>query len=191
MGNKTRIGFIGFGGMVWQNWGPNTEGKWRQDFAVSGGGFIFDTGAHMLNTVCDLAGEDFVEVAAWLDNLGRPVDALAAIIGRLASGGLVSISGCGETIPSCASELWVFCTERIIRTGQWGERLEIQRNREEGFQEVTLPAMNGSWGQFAKVRRGELPNPCPPEVGLRMARLWDAVRASAELGCKPVDCRAM
>jgi len=29
------------------------------------------------------------------------------------------------------------------------------------------------------VRRGELPNPCPPEVGLRMARLWDAIRASA------------
>jgi hypothetical protein len=37
----------------------------------------------------------------------------------------------------------------------------------------------GVWQQFLAVRNGEIPNPCPPEVGLRMARLWDAIRASA------------
>jgi len=31
-------------------------------------------------------------------------------------------------------------------------------------------------------------NPCPPEVGLRMARLWDAIRASAAKGGVPVRC---
>ncbi len=39
---------------------------------ISGGGFMIDTGAHMLNTVADLAGERFVEVAAYTDNYGRP-----------------------------------------------------------------------------------------------------------------------
>jgi hypothetical protein len=29
------------------------------------------------------------------------------------------------------------------------------------------------------VRNGALANPCPPEIGLRMARLWDAIRQSA------------
>jgi predicted dehydrogenase len=182
---------LNINGMIWQNWGPKNVGKWRQDLSVSGGGFMFDTGAHMLNSVCDLAGEDFVEVAAWQNNLGRPVDILSAIMGRLKSGGLVNITGCGETVPSCASELWVFCTEAIIRTGQWGERLEIQRHREEGFQPVTLPPMNGTWGQFVKVLSGDIPNPCPPEVGLRMAKLWDAVRLSAENGGRPVDCREL
>ena len=57
---------------VWQDWGPNTVGTWRQVPALSGGGFLFDTGAHMLNTVVDLAGEEFAEVAAWLDDNGRP-----------------------------------------------------------------------------------------------------------------------
>ena len=38
---------------------------------LSGGGFLFDTGAHMLNTVTDIAGEDVVEVAAWLEDDGR------------------------------------------------------------------------------------------------------------------------
>ena len=42
--------------------------------AQSGGGFLFDTGAHMLNTVCDLAGEDVTQVAAWMEDDGAPVD---------------------------------------------------------------------------------------------------------------------
>ena len=35
------------------------------------------------------------------------------------------------------------------------------------------------WEQFLDVRYGRIPNPSPPEVGLRMAHLWDAIRASA------------
>ncbi|MEA3326860.1 MAG: Gfo/Idh/MocA family oxidoreductase, partial [Chloroflexota bacterium] len=68
---------------VWQNWGPNTAGTWRQQPALSGGGFIFDTGAHMLNTVADLVNQDFVEVAAWMDTKGRPVEILSVAIAKL------------------------------------------------------------------------------------------------------------
>ena len=35
------------------------------------------------------------------------------------------------------------------------------------------------WERFVSVRAGHEPNPSPPEAGLRMARLWDAIRASA------------
>ena len=38
-------------------------------------------------------------------------------------------------------------------------------------------------------RRGELPNPCPPEVGLRMAILWDAIKESAAQNGRPVSCK--
>ncbi|MCX7680410.1 MAG: Gfo/Idh/MocA family oxidoreductase [Anaerolineae bacterium] len=172
---------------VWQEWGPLTEGTWRQQPELSGGGFLFDTGAHMLNTVADLAGEDFVEVAAWLDNHGRPVDTLAAVIGRLRSGALVTLHGCGEA-SSCASEIYVFCTKAVLRTGIWGERLEIQRRGRKRLRRVHVPPSLGVWEQFLAVREGRIPNPCPPEVGLRMARLWDAIRASAAQGGKPVQC---
>jgi hypothetical protein len=37
----------------------------------------------------------------------------------------------------------------------------------------------GTWQQFLAVRSGQIDNPSPPEIGLRMARLWDAIRASA------------
>jgi hypothetical protein len=44
------------------------------------------------------------------------------------------------------------------------------------------------WQQFLAVRSGEMENPCPPEVGLRMIRLWDALKASAEWAGLPVQC---
>jgi len=163
---------------IWQNWGVATEGAWRQNPIVSGGGFLFDTGAHMLNTVVDLAGE-IVEVAAWLDNKKRPVETMAAVIGRLASGGLVTLHGCGETIRSCDSDIRVFGAQAIIRTGAWGRFLEVQRDGETDFQCVEVPPSLGVWEQFLAVRDGSIENPSPPEVGLRMAKLYDAIRASA------------
>ncbi len=174
--------------VAWQNWGPGTEGSWRQDPQISGGGFLFDTGAHMLNTVADLAGEDFAEVAAWLDNRGRRVDILAAVMARLASGALVTINGCGEAIPSCSSDVRVFCTRGILRTGIWGERLEMQKHGAKALRKVKVPPSQGVWEQFLLVRSGQIANPCPPEVGLRMARLWDAIQASAAQNGVPVRC---
>lgn len=174
---------------IWQSWGPGTTGKWRQVPEISGGGFMFDTGAHVLNTVADLAGEEFVEVAAWTDNYGRPVETLAAVIARLESGALVTFHGCGETVRTCRSDIRVFCTRAILRTGAWGRWLEIQRDGEAEFSPVGLPPSLGTWQQFLAVRNGEFPNPSPPEVGLRMARLYDAIKASAAKNGQPVLCK--
>ena len=182
---------VSISAVAWQNWGAATQGTWRQQPELSGGGFLFDTGAHMLNTVSDLAGEDVVEVAAWLDNCGRPVDTLGMVMGRLASGALVTMHGCGEAIPSCTSDVRVFCTKAILRTGIWGERLELQRYGRRRLRKVPLPASLGVWEQFLAVRRGEMDNPSPPEVGLRMARLWDAIQASAARGGVPVRTESL
>jgi len=177
----------GINAAIWQGWGPATHGSWRQDLAVSGGGFMFDTGAHMLNTVSDLAGEGFAEVSAWLDTNGRPVETLAAAIARLDSGAMVTLHGCGETIKTCKSDIRVFCERAIIHTGAWGEFLEIQRDGETEFSPVDVSASSGAWEQFLAVRAGAIDNPSPPEVGLRMARLYDAIRASAADGGRPVE----
>jgi len=172
--------------VVWQGWNSHTQNTWRQIPEVAGGGFLFDTGAHMLNTVADLAGEDFVEVAAWLDNNGRPVDTRAAVMARLASGVMVTLNGCGEAIPSCSSDLRVFAEKGILRTGIWGERLELQRHGKQHLRRVPVPPSLGVWEQFIAVRDGKMANPCPPEVGLRMARLWDMIRASAAQDGAPI-----
>jgi predicted dehydrogenase len=179
---------LNISGVVWQNWNQVNGDTWRTEPALSGGGFLFDTGAHMLNTVSDLAGDNFVEVAAWLDNRDCPVDILGVIIGRLESGALVTMNACGEAIPSCSSDIRVFCSKAIVRTGMWGEFLEIQRHGRKRLRKVTVPASLGVWEQFYAVRSGRIANPSPPEVGLRMAVLWDAIKASAAQNGAPVKC---
>jgi predicted dehydrogenase len=168
--------------VTWQDWATLTEGTWRQAPDLSGGGFLFDTGAHMLNTVGDLAGEDFAQVAAWLEDDGRPVDVRAVVMGRLMSGALVTMNACGSAIPSCHSDIRVFTSKAILRTGIWGEVLELQRAGAGRLTKVRSVTGIPVWEQFLNVRAGRERNPSPPEVGLRMARLWDAIRESAANG---------
>lgn len=172
-------------GVAWQNWGPGTTNTWRQVPEIAGGGFLFDTGAHLLNTVVDLAGEDFTDITAWLENNNRPVETTSAVMGRLASGAMVTLHACGETL-GCASEIHVFCSQAILRTGIWGEKLEVQYAGDSDFSGVPVPPSLGVWEQFLAVRAGQMPNPCPPEVGLRMNRLYDAIKCSAAEGGRMV-----
>jgi predicted dehydrogenase len=177
---------ISISGTVWQNWRELTTGTWRVDPPIAGGGFLFDTGAHMLNTLSALIGEEYAEVGAWLDNRSTAVDILGVVIARTRSGALITIHGCGDAIPSCTSDIKVFTEKAIIFTGQWGEYLRVQKHGDAEPSEVDLPPMQGAWSQFVDVRAGKIANPCPPEVGLRMARLWDAIKASAAQGGLPV-----
>lgn len=172
---------------TWQSWAAVTHHTWRQQPELSGGGFLFDTGAHMLNTVADIAGEDFSQVAAWLDNRERAVDIRGVVMARTRSGALVSMHANGDTaVRGAGSEVRVWCARGIVITGQWGERLLVQREGDEAPKAVHFPQAPSAWEQFLAVRAGSMPNPCPPEVGLRMARLWDAIRQSAAVGGAPV-----
>lgn len=174
-------------GMLWQGWKDFTTGTWRQIPEVAGGGMFFDSGAHLLNTVCTLVGEDFATVAAWLDNKGAPVDIDGVVMARLESGALVTLNCCGDCITGLYNEIYVNLTGGAIRTGQYGERLLIRREGETEYLEIEgLPKMRGAWEQFTQVRAGEIENPCPPEVGLRMAKLWDAIVESAGKDGLPV-----
>ncbi len=166
-------------GLAWENWRTPNLGTWRQIPTLSGGGFFFDTGAHMLNTITDLAGEDFVDVAAWLDPRETPVEVLGVVMARLQSGALVTMNACGETCTRSTSDVRIFCSHGMIHTDIWGHFLNVQRPEQATPIAVDLPPSMGVWEQFLAVRNGTMANPCPPEVGLRMARLWDAIRESA------------
>jgi hypothetical protein len=101
---------------------------------------------------------------------------------RIASGALITMNACGRAIPSLGSDIRVFCERATLRTGMWGERLEIQRAGEEQLSPVASVVPGTVWEQFLDVHAGRIPNPSPPEIGLRMAHLWDAIRASAAAG---------
>lgn len=171
---------------VWQSWEQGTRGLWRQDPKISGGGFMFDTGAHLLNTVADLLGEPFSEVAAFIDKRKTKVDILTVAIARTQSGALVTINGCGAS-PVTHSDVKLFCENGLIQVGVWGDYFNLQMKGEPQLREVELPPSLGVWETFRKVRNGEIENPSPAENGLRMIQLWDAIKKSARQGGAVVE----
>jgi predicted dehydrogenase len=166
---------------VHQQWKRGTTGTWRQNPVLAGGGFLLDTGSHMVNTVVDLVGEDITEVTALLDNRGTPVEINALVGARSRSGVMISLAAAGDSV-QCVSDIMVCGESGVFQTGIWGERLNIKTLKQPQFTPVKLEPSEGVWGQFVKVRAGRMANPCPPEVGLRFAKLMDMVYASAKAG---------
>ena len=167
--------------LIYQDWKEAQKGQWRQVPEVSGGGFLFDTGSHMINTVVDILNDDIDTVFAIQDNKDTPVDICSTITAKTTRGILINLTGAGFSI-GCDSEIFIVGTKGIIRTGAWGERLEMRREGEKNLSPVEFGESRGVWEQFLKVRSGEIENPCPPEVGLRFARIMDMINASADSG---------
>lgn len=171
---------------VWQSWEQWTRGTWRQEPKISGGGFMFDTGAHLLNTVADLLGEPFERVAAFIDKRKTKVDVLTVAIARTRSGALLTLHGCGAA-PVTDSDVKVWCENGMLEVGVWGGYVRVQMSGEERPREIELPTDLGAWQTFIRVRNGEIENPSPAENGLRMIQLWEALKKSAKRGGEVVE----
>jgi len=164
---------------VYQKWKTGTKGTWRQNPEISGGGFLFDTGSHMLNTVVDIVGEDIKKVKAIFDNCNAPVEINSSITAVSISGIMISMLAAGDSV-HCSSEIIICGDKGIMKTGIWGERLLIKREKDPDFSPVKYEKSRGVWEQFLKVREGKINNPCPAEVGLRFAKLMDMIKESAK-----------
>ena len=179
--NRARRGDFGdlvsVNASIWEGWAKNYAGQWKQNPAISGGGFMFDTGAHMMNTVCVLADAEFERLSAYANNRGLAVDLATAVAARLSNGALVTFNAAGEGPPGCASAITFFYTKAIVRIDAWG-----------GWREVTIEGVaeprqeneirDTPMQTFLAVRGGRLENPSTVANGLRFARLWDAIKAS-------------
>ena len=180
--NRARRGDFGdlvsVNATIWEGWRDSYAGQWKQDPAISGGGFMFDTGAHMMNTVCVLADAEFEQLSAFMNNRGLAVDLVCAVAARLTNGALVTFNAAGEGPPGCASAITFFYTRAIIRIDAWGAWREVTVNGtaepRERSEIVDTPMLT-----FQAVRAGLLPNPSTVANGLRFARLWDAIKQSA------------
>ncbi|MBY5838780.1 Gfo/Idh/MocA family oxidoreductase [Rhizobium leguminosarum] len=169
---------IAISGMIWESWSSNYDGHWKQQPDISGGGFMFDTGAHMMNTVCLLANSDFDSVSAYMNNHGRQVDIATAVSARLKNGALATLTAAGEGPPGCASCITFFYSKAIVRIDAWGGWREISVGRTaEPREEAEI--LGNPMKNFLAIREGKMENSGSVEMGLRFARLWDAIKESA------------
>ena len=139
---------------------------------------MFDTGAHMMNTVCLLVDADFESVSAYVNTHGKTVDIVTAVSGRLQNGVLITFHAVGDGPVGCASHITLFYAEAIVRIDAWGAWREVSIGQHQPVREeaeiIDNPLM-----AFRRIRAGEQQNPSTVENGLRVAQLWDAIKASA------------
>jgi len=176
---------VSVAGTIWENWFSRYEGHWKQQMDLSGGGFMFDTGAHMMNTVCLLADTDCERVSALMNNRQRRIDVVCAVAGRLATGALLTLHATGEGPAGCSSQITFFYTKAIVRIDAWGAWREIAVAGAPGFREEVEITEN-LLKSFLAIRSGYAENLSTVEAGLRFASLWDAIKASAAKDGEPV-----
>ena len=93
---KGHIGEIrGVSCYITQNW-AGVKG-WRADPALSGGGFMMDTGSHLISSMLAITGLRPVEVSAFTDNHGKRVDITSVVNVRFDNGARGTLDFFGNT----------------------------------------------------------------------------------------------
>jgi len=80
-----------------QDWKRLTTGTWRQIPSLSGGGQMYDSGAHVFNSLVWLLEQPVRDVLAFTNNLGTPVDINGTANIRFANGVLAVVTIAGNT----------------------------------------------------------------------------------------------
>jgi predicted dehydrogenase len=163
-----------------QQWIQNVGGTWRTDPAQSGGGNLYDSGAHMFNAMLYLSGLSVTEVYAMIENKGHDVDIEAAVTMRLSSGALATATVSGSST-YFEQGIYLQGTKGTVKTSIYGGSLEHW----DGGQRVKypqVPPVTSLQQNFVDCIEGRAETPSPALLGLRQARLMDAIYESARTG---------
>ena len=169
-------------GWLVQDWLKPTAGSWRQKPELAGGGQAYDSGAHLLNSVCWSVESDIAEVHAFVDNLGAPVDINSSINIRFASGAFASIVIGGNCSDGGAHLTYAFEKGRVDIDGWGGDWIKIYKDgRQVKYPPITSGA-NGPTENFVDAVLGRAEPLTTPANGIVQSELMDAIYASAASG---------
>lgn len=167
-------------GLVWQNWKDRYADHWKQKVEISGGGFLIDTGVHLLNTLCHTMSGPPEKICAVSDEpRGRP-EFVTSFLGTYPGNIPVSVLSCGDSYPTCEGWLEFIMKKGRLKLECWGRWMEITRCAEAPPERLTTDSILGPMAAFMQVRTGALPNPSPAERSLDVAALWQAVILSGQ-----------
>jgi predicted dehydrogenase len=168
-------------GYLAQGWMQITAGTWRQNPKLSGGGQAYDSGAHILNSLCWSVESDIAEVFALVDDHGTPVDINSSINLRFANGVLASIVVSGNCPANGASMHFMFEHGRVDIDGWCGEWMHVW----EGGTKVSpvLPGRRQTPDEnFVDAILGRAESRTSLQNGIVQSELMDAIYESARTG---------
>jgi len=174
-------------GWLAQGWMKATTGTWRQNPALSGGGQMYDSGAHIFNSLVWTVEQPIEAVQAFIDNKGTPVDINGTANIRFANGVLATITIGGNCPAWGAKIVYLFENGRIESDGWSAKWIKVWKGNEEV--EVELDSSTTSpVNNFVDAILGrDLPRTAPIN-GINQSELMDAIYESARTGqiAKPV-----
>lgn len=174
-------------GWLSQSWMKGTTHTWRQDPALSGGGQMIDSGAHLLNAIMWLMNDPVVEAGCFYDRCGAPVDINGVAIAKFQNGAIASIC-IGGNCPAFHSEIHIQTDAMLILTDPYGKKLEIvgpDGNRIHPLASQTHPhhaAMASPHRNFVNAIMGREPLRVPARYGVLLNALMDSFYESADNG---------
>ena len=171
-------------GVCAQDWLMNVGGTWRTTLALSGGGNLYDSGAHMFNAMLYLTGLSATEVFAFIDDKDQEVDVVASVALRFTRGALGSAAVSGATTVF-EQGLYIHGTRGSVKCSIYGGSMEVWLGPDK-VKYPAVPATTTLQQNFIDCIKGRAASASPPILGLRQAQLMDAIYESARSG-RPVQ----
>lgn len=171
-----------------QGWAKGTVGSWRQDVALSGGGMMYDSGAHMFNALVWTVESPVESVFCFIDEVGTPVDINGAVSIRFQSGALATMNIIGNCKSDGNGMVYAFENARVEIDGWHGNWMKVFQGNEQV--EVDIPGEKQlPNANFIDAILGRAPAQTSPTNGLIQSQLMDAIYESARTGAasRPVN----
>jgi predicted dehydrogenase len=169
-------------GWLVQNWKNVTTGSWRQNPALSGGGQMYDSGAHLFNSLIWSVEQPVSEVFAFVDNSGTPVDINGAVNIRFANGTLATIV-VGGNCPNDGSGMYLFFEKGRVEIDGWGGKwIKVFKQGEGQIEPDIQGKSNTPNDNFIDAVLGRAEARTGPRNGVLQSELMDAVYESARTG---------
>lgn len=170
-------------GWLAQNWKRGTAGSWRQDPKLSGGGQMYDSGAHLFNSLVWTVEQPIKEVQAFVDNQDTPVDINGTVNIKFADNTLASITISGNC-PNDGAGMYLFFENGRVEIDGWGGSwIRIWKGRQG---QVKYPVVEGQAespnDNFIKAVLGKAEPQTSPTNGIQQSELMDAIYESARTG---------
>ena len=168
-------------GYISQNWMKGTAGKWRQEPSLSGGGQAYDSGAHLLNSLCWSVEANVEEVFAYVDNHGCKVDINSVMNVKFDNGVLASITVGGNCVQAGRFMAFVF-DKGLVEIDGWGGSFMRVWGEGGPIEPVLTEPEQTPDDNFVESVMGRAEPRTSAQNGIVQCQLMDAIYESARTG---------
>ena len=177
---------------ITQPWAGEFDDEWRADPALSGGGFLYDTGTHLLDALMWVTGLTPVGVSAEMEFMDaeEAADASASLLVDFAEGVTATVTANGRgAIVDEHHHVWDERTGIQISGRGWsGRELRIVDHEGDRLPNVDAMPTRTKIGAFVDAIREGTEPPATVRDGLKVTAVIEAAYESARSGERvPVD----